>query len=203
MDITNAVTKNDNIKGKENRFWDFFEIVTVPYMYYTDTYLQLKEGVKVEDIKKEDLTGWITQYEYAGKVYNNPTKIKVTLKDGYTGRFYIAELPIYKAEVMEGSTDIICYNAAYEASDLSPVKVFTEDKIFTAEINEWVDEWSGKTNRQVTLKTTGDKVKKKHNVKVYVIPEKSYYKDKEINNLKDAKKYGIPVTITVKVMVGE
>lgn len=178
--------KNDNIKGKENKFWQYFE---VDYVVGEGTYLQLKEGVEASAITSADLTGWILNYTAGDDVRgmkNTNSQIKVTLKDASTKKYTSSAVTVKLSESTEVQLPITA-----DKEPLSVSKVFIDNDNITGKVED---------GQIILTVENAAALKASNTVTVYVIPKDSCYKNKEINDRVSAAKYGVKVTAIVKIV---
>ena len=187
-----------NTNGQPNEFTKYFELDEE-----TNT-LKIRDDVDVSDIKKEDLTGYVSYYaEFGEETYTDYTKgtvkITVTLKDTFVNKYSVSANTI---TVDENNKAVVEFKANGKPFDVA----FVGSDIKTNGLNICEEDI---TDNKLTY-TLCDTKKGNYKVDLYMVPANSHYCDKfdEIDPnteegyqewLAATKKYGTKFTITIKV----
>ena len=181
-----------NTNGQPNEFTKYFELEY--------GYLKIKDGVDLTDIKKEDLTGYVSYVAvYGEETYTDWTegtvKITVTLKDTFVNKYSLSANTI---TVDENDKAVVEFKANGKPFDVA----FVGSDIKTNGLNICEEDI---TDNKLTY-TLCDTKKGDYKVDLYMVPASSYYCDElgGINLtteewLEATKKYGTKFTITIKV----
>lgn len=187
---------NANIKGQENKFRDYFDIV--------DGKLVLDPTLTAEQIaaiSKDDLMGYVN---YGVEFYGLPPqtrteKITVTIEKASKGYAVTSATAYQKADKSVEATV-----AVTKAKAAVPVTyVWADSTVFTAvPTKAMVEGMEVYTNELLMTATAAEKGS--YRTDLYVVPEDSYYND-IISKTEQAKRdeaikaYGVKVTTTIKV----
>ena len=175
--------RNDNVKGKENKFWEYFELESVPQ---EGCYLRLQENADISKITSDDLTGWILTYGFAGGLNSEPAQIKVTLKDVSTKKYTNPVVTIDLEKAYQGGVPIMV------GQQIIPVsKVYVDNPNVTGRVD---------ADGVILTVENEEALKASNTITLYVISKDSFYKDKEINDRSSAIKYGEKITVTLKIL---
>ena len=185
-----------NTNGKPNEFTKYFELEY--------GYLKIKDGVDLSDIKKEDLTGYVSYSAvYGEETYTDWTegtvKITVTLSNAFVNKYSLSANTI---TVDENNKAVVEFKANGKPFDVA----FVGSDIKTNGLNICEEDI---TNNKLTY-TLCDTKKGDYKVDLYMVPVSSYYFGEidDINPnteegyqkwLEATKKYGTKFTITIKV----
>ena len=185
------VLLNKNIKGKNNRFAEFFEITEIEDEEGKTLYaIKLQDGADPAEIKTADTSGYLAEYVCTdgkeNKVVNN-TLIKVNIKS-LIGKYKLTQAGVFKSDTVDTTVCLLRDGVKVAAGS-----VFVKEKeAFTVDI-------TGDGELQVQSKPD-KKLKATNKFNVYVLPEESFYgKIISADSEEDMVKYGIKLSLVVKM----
>lgn len=189
--ISAGTLMNRNISGKVNRFAEFFQIKPIINGEVTQYAVALKKGVNPKEIKKNDTSGYLTEYTCtdgkSSSVVKN-TLITVNLKD-LINKYQISEVSVFTPEEVNTEVSLMSGGKTINAKYVH----VPEKESFTAQVTA-----DGKLR---IVSKEGVKLKSSNKFTLYAVPEGSFYESviSESSTEGEMMEYGIKLSATVKI----